>query len=184
MLAGNINHGAGLNVNGLGIGLILNLRTGFQFRSGKYAEALKQLHGFRFCQYRDSIHHRLNIRKSPALRFLHPFLRVAVAVEYNPLMLRSILFNQIMDRHIKVLRLLQAVTGFGKCLSRYGIEHHVRRRYGIPGTHHTKLKLIARKGKGRSTVPIRSILGKVGKCLNPCVQMTSPQTVSSLTGAD
>lgn len=64
MLAGNINHGTCFNVDRLGISLVLDLRTGFQFRTGEDAKLLKERYGLLFRQHRNGVHHGLDIRKA------------------------------------------------------------------------------------------------------------------------
>ena len=74
MLAGNINHGSGFDIDGLGIALILDLRTGLQLSSGKYMELFKQIHCLFCYQRRNRIYHGLDIWKTAALCFCYPFL--------------------------------------------------------------------------------------------------------------
>ena len=72
----------------LGVGLILDLRTGLQLSLGEYAELLE--HGqlaLSVGQCRDRIYHGLDVRQSAALCLFHPLIGVTVSVEDDSLML-------------------------------------------------------------------------------------------------
>ena len=184
MLAGDINHGTGLDIDSLGVGLILDLRPGFQLGAGKYAKVLKKLHRLLFGQNRDRVHHGLDIGKAAALRLLDPLIRVAVSIEDDALMLGSVFFDQIVNRHVEVFRLLQYVAGLGEGLRHNRIEHHIGLRHRIAGADHTELELVAGEGEGRGAVPVRGVLGEIRQGAHAGVQMAALQAVGRLAGAD
>ena len=71
----------------------------------------------------------------PSLSFLDPRLRVSVSVEDDPLVLDSILLDQVMHCQVEIIRLLQHITRIreGFCYDR--VEHDIRgtpRNRGIP----------------------------------------------------
>ena len=99
-------------------------------------------------------------------------------------MLRSVLLDQVMDGHIEVVRLLQHVTGVGKCLCGNGIQHHIGLCHGITGANHTELKFITGKRKRGSAVPVCSILGKIRQGPHTGVQMAALDAVGRLTRTD
>ena len=110
-------------------------------------ELLKQTDGLVGGQGRDSVYHRLNVRKSAALCLLYPCVGVTVSIEYDSLVLSQIFLNQVMNRQFKVFRLLQYVGCFRKRLCHDGVQHDVRSRDGILGSYHTELELVAGEGK-------------------------------------
>ena len=147
LLACDIDHSLCLDVDGLCVGLILDFRTGFQLGLGEYVELLEQTDGLVGGQGRDGIYHGLDVRKSAALCLLHPGVGVTVSIENDSLMLGQILLNQVMYSHLKVVCLLQYVTGLRERLCHDGVQHDVRSRDGVLGAYHTELKLVAGKRK-------------------------------------
>ena len=108
----------------------------------------KQLHRSFRSQGACRFNHGLDIGKSPSLRFLHPFLRIPISIENNPVMLGQILFNQIMHGHVEIIRFFQNIRRFAESLRYNGIQCNIRACHRIRGTYHTEFKLVPRKSKG------------------------------------
>ena len=51
-----------------------------------------------------------------------------------------------------------------------GVEHDVRPGNGSDGAQHTELEFVAGEGKGRGTVPVGGILGKLGQNMDADLQ--------------
>ena len=161
LLAGHVDHGAGLNVNRFRVAFIFDLHPGFQLRPGEYPELAEQLHRLFRNQVGDGVHHGGDIGKASAGRFLHPLGSVAVSVEHDPLMFGEILLDQVVNILLKILSLLQLIAGLTEGLRHDGVQHNVGRGDGISGSHHTELEFVSGKGKGGGAVPVCGVLGKI-----------------------
>ncbi len=89
-----------------------------------------------------------------------------------------------MDGHVEIIRFFQYVTGFFERLRDDGVQHDVRRRDGIPGSHHTELEFIAGEGKRRRTVPVRGVLRKIREGLHAGLQFAALYAVRGCPRAD
>ena len=147
MLAGNIDHGTGFDIQCLGVSFILDLCTGTEFSFRKYAEFAKQLDRFIGHKCRDRFHHGIDVRQASAFCFFYPLFRITVAIKYDPLMFCCIFFDQVMHGKLKIFCLFQTVAGIGECFRYDRVDHHVTFCYGISGTYHTEFKFISGKGK-------------------------------------
>ena len=152
---------------------IHDLRTGFQLRLRVYPETLKQFDRLRRHQGWDCLHHGPVMGESSALRLFDPLLWITVAVKYNPLMLSGVLFDHVMDGHVKVVCFFQDVTGFFERLRNDRIEDDIRWSDGIPGTDHTEFKFISCKGKRWRPIPVCGILCQVRECLDTRLQFAA-----------
>ena len=125
LLTCHINHGSGLNIDHLGVGLILHLCPGFQLCSCKYPKFLIELYGLLCCQGRDGLHHGADIRQASSPGLLHPGIGIPVSVENDSLVLLQKTLYQIMNRGVKILRCLQLIGSFLKRLRHNSIKHHI-----------------------------------------------------------
>ena len=147
-------------------------------------ETLKKVYCFLCGKRRNGIHHGGKVGKSSALRFFFPFRSVAVAVEYDPLMLRSVFFDQVMHSQAEIRSRLQTVAGFLESLCSNGIQYHIAGGDRISRSHHTELKLVSGEGKGGSSVPVCRVLHEIRKGLNACFQLASLLAVGRGSGTD
>ena len=97
-------------------------------------------------------------------------------------MIVQILLNQIMNRHIEVLRLLQDIARIRKCLCHNGVQHNVRSRNRIAGSKHTELKLVTGKGKRACAVSVGCILREVRKRADTCLEFSALQGGGCIAG--
>ena len=97
-------------------------------------------------------------------------------------MLCQVFFDQVMDGNIEILCLFQHVRRLAERLSHDRIQNGIRACDGIGRAHHTELELVAGKGKRRSPVPVRCILGKVRQRGNPRFQLPTFQKMRCLSG--
>ena len=78
-----------------------------------------------------------------------------------------------MYRRFKVFLLFQKIRCQLKLLRRNGVQDNVGTGNGIRGSHHTKLKLVSGKGKGRGTISIRIISCHIRKRTHTGIDMLS-----------
>ena len=140
-------------------------------------EFLKQTDGFLCYQGRNCIYHGTNIRKSSSFRLFYPFIRISVPIKYNAVMLSCILFDEIMNRLFKIIRLFQHITCLWKRICNNCIQHNVRSRDRIPGSYHTEFKFISCKRKRWCSVSVCRILCQFWKCSYTSLQLSAFQTV-------
>ena len=121
---------------------------GLQFYLCKDTELLKKLHSL-FCgQCGRRLNHGTDVGKPASCSLGNPFIGVAVAVENNPLMLRHVLFDQIVHGKFKVLCFLQNIRRLAERFRNDGIQGRVRAGDRICTAHHAELKFVAGEGKG------------------------------------
>ena len=95
----------------------------------------------------DRLHHGRDVGKPSSLCFLLPFPRIAVSVEDNALVLRQILLDQVMHRHIEVLCRLKTVCRLTERLCHNRIQRGIRAADRILAAHAAEFKFITRKGE-------------------------------------
>ena len=95
------------------------------FRLGEDLVPGKQIDVFLADVMRQRIHGGTQIVKPAGRRFLHPFVRIVVAVEDDALMCGIILHDEIMQRRFKVLALLQLIGKLAQGLGDDGIQNVV-----------------------------------------------------------
>ena len=109
------------------------------------------------------VHRGIQLQQSPPGRFVHPFRRVIVPVEDDPLVLPDRPHDQVMQRLLEIVRRFQLVGELAQAFRHDGVQHHVRRGDGSAGSHHSEFKLVPRKREGRSPVPVRRIPREFGQ---------------------
>ena len=146
-------------MNRLDIGFVNNLFSGFQLCTIIDAETLIQPDRLIGRQRLHGIDHTREYRKSAALRFFLPLLRITVSIEKNTLMRRHIFLNQIMHRHVEIFfpGSFQTVRSFAERLCDNCVDRCRRTSDRIRRADHTELEFVSGKGKRRSTVSVRRI---------------------------
>ena len=143
LLGCNIHHGLGLDVDGFCITFVLNLCSGLKLCSCEYIEGFKQLHCLVCSQCRNSIYHGRKDRKSTSLCLSLPLRCISVSVEYNTLMLRCVLFDQVMYCGVKIFCCFQTVACLAEYFCRNGVQYNVALGNRITGTYHTELEFVS-----------------------------------------
>ena len=115
----------------------------------------------------EGIHGGFQIQQATALRFLHPFVGVVVAVEDDALMFRDSAADQLLQSGREIRRLLQFVGKLGKLLGHNGIEYDIGTGYGELRAQHAELELVAGEGKGGGAVAVGVVLGEARKDMDP-----------------
>ena len=129
-----------------------------QLRLREDAVLCEELDVLRVQKRRDGVDRRLQVQKPAAFGLFDPFVRVAVAVEQDALVLLDGLFDERVERLLKVRGRLQRVGKLGQLLGRDRVEHDVRVCDGIRRTEHAEFELVARKCKRRRAVAVGRVL--------------------------
>ena len=170
MLAGHVDGHLCLDADFADIVLILDLGAGFQLCLGEDAKLFVQCYYVGLYQHGDGVYHGLDVGQAAALRFLHPLLGVAVAVENDPLMLGERVLDVSLAGGLEVLGSLQGVCRITERLGQSGVEDGVGRGDGVGRTDHTELEPVTGEGKGGGAVPVGGVPLKDGDGRNAGVQ--------------
>ena len=100
------------------------------------------------------------IVQSAALGLLDPGGVVAVAVEDDALVLAHDTLYEGLERTLEVIRRLELVGKLPELLGDRRVYSNVRGGDGRRRAGHAELELVAREGKGRGAVAVRSVLGE------------------------
>ena len=126
LLARHVDHRLCLDVDGLGICLILNLGAGFQLGPGVHAKFFKELDRFLGPDCLDRIDTRFQVRESTALCLFNPFLRITISAENDTAVLCKQTLDDIMDCAVKIIAVFQFVRSLFKRFCHDRVEHDVR----------------------------------------------------------
>ena len=110
------------------------------------------------------------ITQTPPGSFFLPFVGVAVAAEYDSLVVCEGLTDQFMEGGIKVLSLLQNVRKLAQLLGHDGVQGDVGAGNGLGGTQHTELKFVTGEGQRAGTVSVGGILADGGEHIHADAQ--------------
>ena len=122
LLARHVDHRLCLDVDGLGICLILNLGAGFQLGRVYTPNSSKSLIRFLCPDCLDRIDTCFQVRESTALCLFNPFLRITISAENDTAVLCKQALDHIMDCAVKIITVFQFVRSLFKrlCHDRVG----------------------------------------------------------------
>ena len=120
-------HGKGLDVHGLGIVLQEDLISGLNLFLCEDFMLCEELHVFTVEQLRHRVRKRLQIREASLLRLGNPFIRIAVAVEQDSLVLIQNLLQKLVNLRVKILcrHILEHIIDAGKRLCNSCVQDNV-----------------------------------------------------------
>ena len=184
LLVGDLQHGAGLDVEDLGVVLHLNLVAAEHLGLGQNAEFFHQFDVLLVLQGDHGVRGALAVGQAAALGLGFPGIAVAVAVEDHTA--------------VGVQRLLDPGGGCAlKVGSAGSLGHELLQRLGNGGVQdgvgvgqvlgragHTELKLVAGEGEGGGTVAVGGVLAELGQDVDAQIHLHLDGTGVGRIGAD
>ena len=113
-----------------------------------------------------------------------PAFIIAVAVEDNVLVILDGLPNHLMQRRFKISRTFQAIRVNPEGFSHGAVQHDVRTGNAVGGTEHTELKLVAGKGKRRSSVAVSGVTVELRQHISTQLHLCLFSSLIGRTGLD
>ncbi len=163
-LAGDFEHGYGLDHGVLDIAAQTDLFAGGQLHLAEHPMAGKHIHDTPVRHMLNRLNRAVDGGKPPFLRLDPPLLGVVVAVEEDPPVFAHHLSEDSLEIAVHIpLHLLQLAGDTGELLGHDGVEHRVGQAQGLAGADHAEFKFVPCEGEGRGTVAVAFVTQQDGQ---------------------
>ena len=162
LLAGHVDHGLRLDVDGLAVVIQHDLAARFDLGLGEDLMAGEHRDVLGIEDPRQRIGRRPQVEQAALFGcFLDPCVVVAVAVEEDAAVGLDRGLDEVVQGRFEILCLFEAVGILPERLGNGGIEHNIAAGDGVRRAQHPELELVAGEGEGRGAVAVGGVAGEL-----------------------